>query len=82
MFIVKLNKNTCNRKEKNTTHAGCAGISYYPLTDLRLLEIVRVPGIQQSDGRRTTGELGSAMVRVLQLPATRQNDKTEKKKLF
>jgi hypothetical protein len=48
------------------------------LTDLRLLEIVGVPGIQQSGGRRAAGELGSAMVRVLQLPASRQNDKTEK----
>jgi len=44
------------------------------LTDLGLLEIVGVPGIQQSGGRRATGELG-AMVRVLQLPATKQNDK-------
>jgi hypothetical protein len=28
------------------------------------------------------GELGSTMVRVLQLPATRQNDKTEKEAFF
>jgi hypothetical protein len=41
-------------------------------------EGVGVPGIQQSSGRRTTGELGSTMVRVLQLPTTRQNDKIEK----
>jgi len=37
------------------------------LTNLRLLQVEGVSGIQQSGGRRTAGEV--AVVRVLQLPA-------------
>jgi hypothetical protein len=43
------------------------------LTDLWLLQIEGVPGIQQSGGRRAAGEV--AEVRVLQLPATKQRKK-------
>jgi hypothetical protein len=43
------------------------------LTNLRLLQVEGVPGIQQSGGRRAAGEV--AVVRVLQLPATKPEKK-------
>ena len=52
----------------------CQRVEQLLLTNLWLLQVEGVSGIQQSGGRRATGELG-AMVRVLQLPATKQNDK-------
>jgi hypothetical protein len=40
------------------------------LTDLWRLKVERVPGIEQTGGRRASGEI--AMMRGLELPATEQ----------
>jgi hypothetical protein len=68
------------QENKNGTRACNAMQRLQPLllTNLRLLQVEGVSGIQQSGGRRAAGEV--AMVRVLQLPA--QPNKTKQKMML
>jgi hypothetical protein len=79
MSISICNRRNAARKENGMRAYKCNAMQRLQpllLTNLRLLQVEGVSGIQQSGGRRAAGEV--AVVRVLQLPAqpNKKNEKT------